>query len=147
MLSIDAYALDMANAQTIAQKLHNLSALLARESDQILQERLGIGLSQYKILTAVEGNQRLQQRAIAVELGQTEASVSRQIKLLTRKDLITSRPNPGNKREHLTQLTAKGQRVVQAAHQSLTNYHRAFTGSLSPRQQEVLLELLESLHS
>jgi len=135
----------MDNSQKIAQQLHNLSALLARESDQILQERLGIGLSQYKILAAVEQNPRVQQRAIAVELGQTEASVSRQVKLLHKKDMITSRPNPNNRREHLTALTPRGQRITEAAHQSLASHYRAFTGKLSPRQQEVLLSLLSEL--
>lgn len=135
----------MDNPQHIARQLHNLAALLARESDQILLERLGIGLSQYKILAAVEHNPRLQQRAIAVELGQTEASVSRQVKLLLQKGMITSRTNPANRREHLTELTTKGSRVTAAAHQSLANYHRSFSGRLSPRQQEVLLGLLADL--
>lgn len=135
----------MESSQQVAQKLHNLSALLSRESDQILQERLGIGLSQYKILASVADNPRLQQRAIAVELGQTEASVSRQVKLLLAKGMITSRKNPTNRREHLTELTPKGERVCEAAAQSLANYHRAFTAHLSPRQQEVLLGLLAQL--
>lgn len=135
----------MDHSERIARQLHNLSALLSRESDQILQERLGIGLSQYKILAAVEHNPSLQQRAIAVELGQTEASVSRQIKLLHKKDMITTRPNPANRREHLTALTPKGQRATSAAHQSLATYHRTLTSQLSPRQQEVLLGLLGEL--
>lgn len=135
----------MDDSQTIAQKLHNLSALLSRESDQILQEQLGIGLSQYKILAALRGNQRLQQRGIAVELGQTEASVSRQVRLLAKKGMVTSHANPGNKREHLTELTAKGERVHQAGQKALANYHRVLTGSLSPRQQEILLGLLNDL--
>lgn len=135
----------MDQSQTIVQKLHNLSALLSRESDQILQERLGIGLSQYKILAAVERSPRLQQRAIALELGQTEASVSRQVKLLHKKDMVNIRQNPANRREHLATLTPKGQRVTEDARESLTSYQRSLTGRLSPRQQEVLLELLNSL--
>lgn len=136
----------MSDSQVIAQKVHNLSALLARESDQILQERLGIGLSQYKILAAVENNPRLQQRAIAVELGQTEASVSRQVKLLQRKDMITSRKNPNNRREHLTELTNKGMRVTEAARQSLATYHSSVVSHISKRQQEILLGLLTDLN-
>lgn len=137
----------MDNAQQIASQLHNLSALLSRESDQILQEHLGIGLSQYKILAAVERNPRLQQRAIAVELGQTEASVSRQVHLLHRRDFITSRPNPGNRREHLAALTPKGERLTKAARESLATYHRGLCARLSPRQQEVLLTLLTGLQA
>lgn len=137
----------MDTSQQLAQQLHNFSALLARESDQILQERLGIGLSQYKILAAVEHNPRAQQRQFAIELGQTEASVSRQVKLLLKNGLITSKRNPNNRREHLTELTAKGVRVTEAAHQSLANYYRVFTGQLSPRQQEVLTGLLSELRA
>ncbi|HSX36725.1 MAG TPA: MarR family transcriptional regulator [Patescibacteria group bacterium] len=135
----------MSASESIAQKVHNLSSLLARESDQILQERLGIGLSQYKILAAVDASSRLQQRAIAVELGQTEASVSRQVKLLLKKDMITSRANPRNRREHLTELTPKGERVAEAAKQSLATYHSAVMSHISKRQQEILLELLDEL--
>lgn len=135
----------MDKSQAIVQKIHNTSALLARESDQILQERLGIGLSQYKILASVEHNERLQQRAIAVELGQTEASVSRQVKLLMKKGMLTVRANPANRREHFSELTAKGVRVTQAARQSLAGHYRLATAHLSPRQQEVLLSLLTSL--
>jgi MarR family transcriptional regulator, transcriptional regulator for hemolysin len=136
----------MDTPQQVARQLHNLSALLARESDQILQERLGIGLSQYKILVAVEHNPRSQQRQFAVELGQTEASVSRQVKLLLKNGLITSKRNPNNRREHITELTAKGVRVTEAAHQSLATFYRSFTSHLSPRQQEVLVGLLQELH-
>lgn len=133
--------------QVLAQQLHHASALLARESDQILQERLGIGLSQYKILVAVQHSPRAQQRQLAVELGQTEASVSRQVKLLNKHGFIASRANPHNRREHIAELTAKGVRVAEAGRQSLANYHRAFTGHLSPRQQEVLLGLLTELQA
>lgn len=135
----------MDNASAIAQKIFNLSALMSRESDQILQEQLGIGLSQYKILAAVERNPQTQQRAIAIDLGQTEASVSRQIKLLYNKQLIISRPNPSNKRQHITVPTAKGQRITAAAMQALASYHRTLTTRLSPRQQEVLLSFLADL--
>ena len=42
----------MSQKNELANLLHHLVALLARESDQILQEQLGIGLSQYKILSS-----------------------------------------------------------------------------------------------
>jgi MarR family transcriptional regulator for hemolysin len=131
--------------EAIAQTLYNLAALWSRESDQILQERLSIGLSQYKILAAVQQNARVQQRQIAVELGQTEASVSRQVKLLQDRGMITSRKNPRNKREHLTELTPKGSRVAEAAYQSLATYHSSLVSHISRRQQEVLLSMLSEL--
>lgn len=137
----------MDHPQQIMQRLQNIAAQLARESDQILQTELGIGFSQYKILSVLQNNQRLQQRAIALELGQTEASISRQIKFLEKKGLLTVRQNPTNRRVHVSELTTKGVQVARAGHQALLNYHRTLTGRLSPRQQEVLLELLTELYA
>lgn len=137
----------MESADHIALRVHQLSARMARECDQILQERLGIGLSQYKILAAVERNEGLQQRAVALELGQTEASVSRQVRLLAASGLLTVRRNPANRREHRSELTARGVRVTAAAAQALGNYHHSLASRLSPRQQEVLQSLLDQLEN
>ena len=126
----------------LADSFHQLVARMARESDQILQEQLGIGLSQYKILRTIESQPHLRQRAIASNLGQTEASISRQIKLLTEKGMLTAEKNPENLREHLADLTIRGQRLITAADSVLASYHQAFFASLSARQQERLKAIL-----
>src|SRR6476660_9398443 len=99
--------------QLIHSVIHHLSAVFSRESDQILQEQLGIGLSQYKILNTLVENSAMQQRHIALELGQTEASISRQIKLLQNKNMVETMRNPINRREHITTLTPRGERVTE----------------------------------
>jgi DNA-binding MarR family transcriptional regulator len=126
--------------------LHHLSAIFSRESDQILQEQLGIGLAQFKILTSLADNPATQQRQIAVSLGQTEASVSRQIKLLQQKGMLESRRNPKNRRAHLTSLTLKGERITEAAKNVLQNFQAGSLEHISPKQQRQLLELLATLH-
>ena len=132
-------------AQAIHTLLHHLSSVFARESDQILQEQLGIGLSQYKILQTLVENSAMQQRVIAVEIGQTEASVSRQIAVLEKRGLIESMRNPVNRREHITTLTSRGERVVEAAEKVLTIHHSSSMSRLSKREQEVLLSLLQKV--
>ena len=129
----------------LADSLHMLVARMARESDQILLEQLGVGLSQYKILHTLQSQPYVQQRAIAITLGQTEASISRQIKLLADKGMLTADKNPDNLREHVTVLTARGQRLIAAAERVLTQYHQMYFASLGPRQQERLRELLGEL--
>jgi len=126
--------------------LHHLSAVLARESDQILQEQLGIGYSQFKILRVLATNPAAQQRHIAYELGQTEASVSRQIKLLRAKDLIETHIRPANRREHVTRLTPKGQQLVEAAGQALAQYQTISLEHMPTKHQAQLLELLSKVH-
>jgi DNA-binding MarR family transcriptional regulator len=126
--------------------IQHVATLLARQSDQVLQEQLGIGLSQYKILRILQDNSRIQQKQIADLLGQTEASISRQIKLLTGRQMINSSPNPANRREHLTTLTSRGVRILEAANTVLEQYHASTLNTLSTKEQATLLKLLGTLH-
>lgn len=125
---------------------HHISFVLARQSDQILQEQLGIGFSQFKIMLILQQAKGLPQKQIAVKLGQTEASISRQIKLLQDSAMITNQVNPANRREHITTLTPKGVKVTDKATEILNNYHAPIFNNLSERQQVQLRELLTTMH-
>jgi DNA-binding MarR family transcriptional regulator len=105
----------MGPTQNLSYLLNHLAAVLAKQSDQVLQEQLGIGFSQYKILIVLEWNPRVQQKAVADSLGQTEASVSRQIKLLKAKGLLVSKADANNRRKHITTPTPLGAQVTEAA--------------------------------
>lgn len=135
----------MTTADSISTAVHHLSALMTREADQILQEQLGLTFSQYKIMQTIQESPRVQQRALALSLGQTEASISRQVKLLRDKQLIIMRLNPHNHRQHLTQLTMRGERILDAAHKAVSRYHAHVMGSLSSKQKLTLLEALNIL--
>lgn len=126
--------------------LHHLSSVMARNSDQLLLEQLGIGFSQFKILLTLEQSTGLQQKRIAETLGQTEASISRQIKLLHDASMISSHVNPNNRREHITRLTPKGLSVIERAMQILNNYHAPVFARLNAKQQQQLQELLSRVH-
>ncbi len=132
--------------QLIHSILHHLSAVFSRESDQILQEQLGIGLSQYKILSTLVENSAMQQRHIALQLGQTEASISRQIKLLQTKNMVETMRNPTNRREHITTLTPRGERVTDAAQHVLANFQSGALEDMPEKQQTQLLALLARIH-
>jgi DNA-binding MarR family transcriptional regulator len=126
--------------------LHHLTTTLDRQSDQVLSERLGIGFSQFKILMALGRKDRCAQRDIAAYLGQTEASISRQIKLLIEKGLLQSRTSPTSRRERVTTLTAKGEALMDKAMQVLNNYHGPMFAKLSDKQKAQLTETLDTMH-
>lgn len=130
----------------IGYVLHHLSTVLLRQSDQMLQERLDIGYAQYKILAILQHNPKVQQRRIANRLGQTEASISRQIKLLESFGMLSSVRNPQNRREHITRLTAKGGAVVEAAQKVLDDYQEPLFSSLSDKQCRQLNDAMRVLH-
>jgi DNA-binding MarR family transcriptional regulator len=137
----------MENNGNLGYLLHHVTTVLARQSDQILQEQLGIGFSQFKILLILEEANGLPQKQIAVKLGQTEASISRQIKLLQDSGMLASQVNPNNRREHITALTTKGVKVTEKAMEILNNYHSPIFNRLSERQQQQLRELLTTMHA
>ncbi len=120
--------------------------MLMRQSDQVLLEQLGLGFSQFKIMMVLRWNPSIQQKQIADRLGQTEASISRQIKLLFDKEYLTTRISPKNKREHITTLTTKGEKLTEKAMQILNNYHAPTFDTLTPKQQQSLKEILNIMH-
>lgn len=126
--------------------IHHLSAVWARSSDALLQRRCGIGLAQYKILDCLKEKPEVKQLEVAMALGQTEASISRQMRLLQAGGLIVGRRNPHNKREHLSMLTARGVKTTLAAGQLIGAYYDPLFDALSDRQSQELARLLRSLH-
>lgn len=120
----------MNTAITHGLLLQHTANVLARQSDRLLQDHFSIGFSQFRILMALKWRTNVLQKQIAESLGQTEASISRQIKLLSKDGLLSSRIVPDNRRQHLTVLTAKGERMVDEATQLLdTFYYSAFSGA------------------
>lgn len=124
----------------------HLAFAMSRQNDQILQERLGIGFSQFKLLLVLEDNPYIQQKDIADALGQTEASISRQIKLMQGQGLLKTTISPENRRRHITTLTAKGTRLSEEAMRTLNTAHQPIFERLDEKQQRSLLLTLARMH-
>jgi DNA-binding MarR family transcriptional regulator len=136
----------MGPANNLGYLLNHLAAVISKQSDKLLLEQLGIGFSQYKILMVLEWNPRIQQKSIADHLGQTEASISRQIKLLKEKGMLQTKIDPNNRRKHITVPTPKGMQLTEAANDLL---RRSFGHDLNNIREEDLAQLtggLQQLH-
>lgn len=127
--------------------LNHLAFVLSRQSDQVLLERMGLGFSQFKILQIVKRKPYMQQKQIAEMLGQTEASISRQVKLLQSQGILQTTRRPENKREHITTLTPKGERFADEAIEVLKTYHAPVFDSLNDKQKANLREALKAMHT
>lgn len=137
----------MGPTNNLTYLIQHLSGVMGKQFEHVLREQAGIGLSQFKILMVLEWNPRVSQRSIADSLGQTEAGVSRQIRLLKDKDLLVSKSDPQNRRRHVTAPTPKGMQVTEAANNAL---RRSFGPELSGVGDEQLVQLaagLQKLHS
>ncbi len=133
-------------ALQIGYLLHHLSTTLAKQSDQLLLERLGVGFSQFKIMKIVQKHPNVTQRTIAEQLGQTEASISRQIKLLQEKGLVQVVVSAENRREHHSELTPKGARLVDEVFRVLTESYAPMFAELGEKRQKQLVESLTVMH-
>jgi DNA-binding MarR family transcriptional regulator len=127
--------------------LTHTAALVDRQADQVLQERLGIGTSQLRILRVLHQTPNVLQRVLADTLGQTEASISRQAKLLHEKGLVSSRINPKSKREHIMQLTPKGVQITEAAQEVMAQYFTPLFAILNTKEQTELQKSLQVLYN
>jgi DNA-binding MarR family transcriptional regulator len=135
----------MPDITTASYLLRHVASTLHRQLDQILFERFGIGLAQYNLLMLLAGSST-SQRALANGLGQTEASISRQINLLEDKDLIIVSVNPRSKRERVVAITSKGLTLTEAATEILTAQDDDLTDHLGVKQHSQLIATLTSLH-
>ena len=129
----------------IITKLQRLAFRIERHADQILLEKLGIGFSQFKIIHELERNPKAKQNQIAKALGQTEASISRQLKIMRADRLMITSINSSNKREHITTLTPKGARIKEAATESLDKLYKSLIEDLSSKDIDRLNKTIDSI--
>lgn len=137
----------MDTANNIGYLINHLVAVLERQSNQILLEQLGIGFSQFKILMVLKRNHGVRQKDIASKLVQTEASVSRQIKLLLDKGLLKIIVRPQNRRQYIAVLTTKGEKIIDQSLELLNEYYSPILQELTPSQQSELIKILGIMHA
>ena len=125
--------------------LHQLVFIIDQQSNEALRRQLGVGFSQYKILNAARHSLGLKQNDIARYLGQTEASVSRQIKLMKAEGLLSVQVEPENRRARSIVLTDKGADLARRCIEVLEHAHANVFGSLSYAEQKMMRELVERL--
>jgi DNA-binding MarR family transcriptional regulator len=132
-------------ANNIGFLIHHLYALLSSRSDTLLQENFGIGFSQFKILLVLKWAPSIKQKEIAIKLGQTEASVSRQIKIMYDDGLLQSVPKTDNRREHITTLTKHGIRICDQSVELLSQAEKEILAGLNKKEQDQLRKILKKL--
>ncbi len=126
--------------------LQHIASTMHRQSDQVLQERLGLGLSQLRILKMLMEQSNKTQKDIAEGLGQTEAGVSRQIKILVEKGFLAVRVNPSNRREHVIAPTPRAVKITEAAAGVISDYQSPVYAVHNEKQLKQLRDLLADMH-
>lgn len=122
-----------------------LSQTWSRQVGQVLRERLGVGLAQLKIMNLLHAEPGASQRHLADSLAQTEASISRQIKLMQDYGWLQTIVDPNERRKRRAKLTPAGLKLTIAAQEVISEQNRIFCQKLTEKQQVLLLKLLKTL--
>lgn len=138
--------LSMSPTSQLLYLLQHIASVTDKQVEQLLKEQLGIGLSQYRILTALEWTPRVQQKTIAENLGQTEASISRQVALLAQKGMLVIRHDQTNRRKHVIMPTPAGMQIHEAATAIIRRSLGPEYAALGDDQLQHLIASLHSLH-
>lgn len=129
--------------------LHRVEFILQHKSDLLLRESIGVGFGQVQIMQALHRSVPLSQRAIAFKLHQTEANVSRQLRLLKKKGLVSITRNKKDKRLHEAALSAKGSKAFAKAEKILAAQHKELLKLLNASEvkafDRVVSHLLKAL--
>lgn len=136
----------MSPTNSLNYLVQHLASVMSKQTDQLLREQLGIGVSQYRILSALEWTPRIQQKTIADNLGQTEASISRQVALLTRKGLLVTKRDVANRRVHIVMPTPMGMQLTEAATAIIRRSMGPEYALLGESQLQQLISGLHELH-
>ena len=110
--------------------LHQLSFVLQQLADELLQGKIGVGLSHSRIMAVLDHSSVKAQRVIALQLRQTEANISRQLQSMKDDGLVSITRNKKDGRQRDIKLTARGSHKKQQAEKLLVD------------QQNELLKLL-----
>jgi DNA-binding MarR family transcriptional regulator len=90
--------------------------------DELLGTQVGIGISAYRILAVLDSSTASLQNKIAFELGQTEANISRQVRVMAGEGLVKIAPSSKDKRQRHVTRTAKGEKLFSEAEKHLQKH-------------------------
>ena len=133
------------DSRKVLEQLHSLTRALDSAGDQLLQQELGLGFSQFKILSTLEKSPQSSQALIAAALNLTPPAVSRHVDSMLGKGLLVTKKNPKNRRQHLLSITAIGKETLQKSWRLFDSKFSNVMGSLSAAEQKQLISMLDQL--
>jgi len=107
------------NTKSKFPPLLHLTYVLQQSSDELLLREVGVSLSHARIMSGLGVAIPRNQHHLAVELGMTEANISRQLQAMKKAGLVSIMRNKKDGRARDVKLSAKGLRKYVAAERLL----------------------------
>ncbi|MDB5161394.1 MAG: hypothetical protein JWO96_774 [Candidatus Saccharibacteria bacterium] len=138
-------------AKEIGQRTGQLTPLLSlvwklqQSADELLADKCGAGLSQIRILAALDKSIPRSQSHVAHSLGQTEANVSRQLRAMKKDGLVHIVKNKKDHRQRDVSLSPKGYRIYAKAEQALSHHEKGLLSTMSRSEARDFQDQIGSL--
>ena len=147
------------NAAQMVQDVQDLTALFAQSAEHytalsnapfVLPDGTALHPSEIRILMLIDDHreENVTLTLLARETGNSKSAVSKPIRRLCDKELLAKKPMPGNGRENLLNLTAKGQEALDSTRSQLTQRLQAFDAietQFKPKEIKAIAKFLESI--
>jgi DNA-binding MarR family transcriptional regulator len=129
--------------ETLQMLARRLVALTAAAVDQFSRDP--ITLPQYRTLVVVAGHPGATAGEVAAELGVSAPAVTRLVRTLTRRTLITRRTDEHDRRQVRLRLTPRGTDLVASVTRAREQQFRRAVQRFSDADRDTLLSSLEQL--
>lgn len=136
-----------ANAQSCGERT-DLNWLLHRAAQRMgaVMERHalkeGVGVRGHIVLTALLEGRQQTQLALGNRLGLDKTTMTSTLDRMEQQGLIVRRPDPGDRRVRIPELTEKGRQLQEAVRLELELVERAVLEGLSTEEEAVLRRVL-----
>jgi DNA-binding MarR family transcriptional regulator len=132
-------------SREIAYKIHKAVFLLDKISDQELQRRLKLGLSQFLVMGVLADQPKAPQKFVAEALDQTQAAISRQIDILVDLGYVQREKNKDSRREYVLSLSNRGMKKYQSGLDALDAHFDNLFDIWNSKQKQAIDGMLEKL--
>ena len=136
----------MTEKRRLLSELERTSALLAAAVDQRLQRDSGLPLVLFEPMTVIASRSACRVYDLAMELGISSGGASKLVDRLEVRGYCRRRPNPGDRRSSLLELTPAGAALLATAERVVDSGLNDLLGSgLSRAEVAELTDLLHDL--
>jgi MarR family transcriptional regulator, organic hydroperoxide resistance regulator len=138
----------MTDTRRLLSELERISALLAAAVDVRLQRETGLPLVLFEPMSVIAGRNACRVHDLATDLGVSSGGASKLVDRLEARGYCRRRPNPGDRRSSLLELTPAGTALLATAERSVDSGLNDLLGSrLSKAEVTALTALLHELRT
>ena len=116
---------------------------VAKVTDRVCQEELGIGGAQLAALVIIHARPGLRQRELAEALGYNESAVTAALKRMIEADLVVRAPSRADRRAREIRLTARGTAIVDEAQPLIAGFNERLQEGFAAAELDAAAAFLE----